>query len=60
MPFLKATKRWLSESQNNNRMKFYIMWANHNVDYLWDTRNSDSVKNVSYGAGKWISTPFDP
>ena len=31
--FLKAS--------NNNRMKFYIMWANHNVGYAWDVRNSD-------------------
>ena len=31
--FLKAS--------NNDKMKFYIMWANHNVGYSWDVRNSD-------------------
>ena len=28
------------KAPNNDRMKFYIMWANHNADYLWDKRNS--------------------
>lgn len=30
--FLKAS--------NNDKMKFYIMWANHDASYLWDKRNS--------------------
>jgi len=25
---------------NNNLMQFYLMWANHDVGYLWDKRNS--------------------
>ncbi|MCL2752070.1 MAG: glycoside hydrolase family 99-like domain-containing protein, partial [Firmicutes bacterium] len=25
---------------NNTKMKFYIMWANHNATYMWDKRNS--------------------
>ncbi|MDR1093682.1 MAG: glycoside hydrolase family 99-like domain-containing protein [Clostridiales bacterium] len=29
--FLKAA--------NNQKMKFYLMWANHNACYLWDRRN---------------------
>jgi len=29
------------KARNNHRMKFYIMWANHNVGYAWDVRNSD-------------------
>ena len=28
------------KAKNNSKMKFYIMWANHNADYLWDVRNS--------------------
>jgi len=30
---------------NNNRMKFYIMWANHNATSYWDAKNpnKDSV-----------------
>jgi hypothetical protein len=30
--FLKAA--------NNGRMKFYLMWANHDATYTWDIRNS--------------------
>ena len=26
---------------NNEKMKFYIMWANHDAGYTWDTRLSD-------------------
>ena len=26
---------------NNNRMKFYLMWANHHASTLWDMRLSD-------------------
>lgn len=29
------------KARNNNEMKFYLMWANHNATYLWDKRNSD-------------------
>ncbi len=36
--FLKAS--------NKNLMKFYIMWANHDANYLWDKRNSDEVDEV--------------
>jgi len=31
--FLKAS--------NSNDMKFYLMWANHDVNHTWDIRNSD-------------------
>ncbi len=34
------------KAKNNNKMKFYIMWANHDANYLWDIRNSDSVKET--------------
>ncbi|MBE7046424.1 MAG: hypothetical protein E7396_03310 [Ruminococcaceae bacterium] len=36
--FLKAS--------NCNKMKFYIMWANHDANYLWDIRNSDTVNET--------------
>ena len=32
--FLKAS--------NCNDMKFYLMWANHDVNHTWDIRNSDT------------------
>lgn len=31
------------KARNNSKMKFYLMWANHNANHLWDKRNSDSV-----------------
>ena len=31
------------KAKNSSRMQFYIMWANHDANYLWDIRNSDSV-----------------
>lgn len=31
------------KAPNCGRMKFYIMWANHDANYLWDIRNSDTV-----------------
>lgn len=27
-------------AKNNDRVKFYIMWANHSVNHTWDIRNS--------------------
>ena len=30
-------------ASNNEKMKFYIMWANHNSNYTWDIRLSDLV-----------------
>lgn len=31
------------KAKNCNKMKFYIMWANHNANYLWDIRNSNTT-----------------
>ena len=30
-------------ASNNEKMKFYIMWANHDAGYTWDTRLSSLV-----------------
>ena len=40
--FLKAA--------NNKKMKFYLMWANHDAAHLWDKRNSDEVNEVIWSA----------
>lgn len=34
------------KAPNNNKMKFYIMWANHNATHLWDIRLSDTVNST--------------
>ena len=40
-PFLEqCLNNGYLKAKNNNRVKFYLMWANHNVTYLWDKRNS--------------------
>jgi DNA-binding MarR family transcriptional regulator len=36
-------------AKNNDRVKFYLMWANHNVNYTWDIRNSHLEDNVIWG-----------
>lgn len=28
------------KAKNNKRMKFYLMWANHDANYCWDVRNA--------------------
>lgn len=34
------------KAKNNNRVKFYLMWANHNVTDVWDIRNSHTQDNI--------------
>ncbi len=31
-------------AENAGDMKFYLMWANHNANYMWDKRLSSTVK----------------
>ncbi len=33
------------KAPNNGKMKFYLMWANHDATHLWDIRLSDSVSD---------------
>ena len=28
------------QAENNDQMRFYLMWANHDANYTWDKRNS--------------------
>ncbi|MDR0426063.1 MAG: glycoside hydrolase family 99-like domain-containing protein [Clostridiales bacterium] len=42
-PFLETClNNGYLKARNNDRVKFYIMWANHDVSYTWDIRNSSS------------------
>ena len=44
-PFLEnALNEGFLKAPNSGRMNFYIMWANHHVDYLWN--NTKSEKRV--------------
>ena len=38
------------KARNNNRMKFYIMWANHDANNLWN-RASSHAQSVIWQAG---------
>ena len=41
-PFLEdALDKGFLGAANNGKMKFFIMWANHNVDWLWDNKVAD-------------------
>ncbi len=44
MPFLEACLNdGFLKARNNRRMKFYLMWANHDVNLAWDKRNADDA-----------------
>ena len=34
---------------NNEKMRFYLMWANHDAGYLWDKRQPDLDETVWFG-----------
>jgi len=41
MPFLEGQLNdGYMKAKNNDRVKFYLMWANHDVNYSWDKRNA--------------------
>ena len=31
------------KAKNNDKMMFYLMWANHSVNYTWDKRNANML-----------------
>ncbi len=46
-PFLeKCLTEGFLKAKNRNKMKFYLMWANHDANNLWDIRLSDRPENV--------------
>ena len=41
MPFLEGhLNDGYLKARNNDRVKFYLMWANHDVNQTWDKRNA--------------------
>lgn len=38
------------KARNNDRVKFYLMWANHNVNYTWDIRLSHMQDSIIWDA----------
>ena len=43
------------KADNNNKMKFCLMWANHDATHLWDKRNSDNDLSTAIWSG--VVTP---
>lgn len=54
MPFLEGClNEGFLKARNNHRMKFYLMWANHDVNLGWDKRNSDDAFSGKNTARIW-------
>ena len=50
-PFLEqCLDNGFLKAKNNHKMKFYLMWANHTANTMWDKRNSDLKIPVWDGA----------
>ena len=45
------------KAKNNNKMKFYVMWANHDANYTWDKRISN-LQSCNVWEGKCDATQF--
>jgi len=46
MPFLQGClDDGYLKAKNNDRVRFYVMWANHDVPMIWDKRNADDAMN---------------
>ncbi len=46
MPYLEGhLNDGYLKARNNDRVKFYLMWANHDVNMTWDKRNAGKPNN---------------
>jgi hypothetical protein len=44
MPYLEGCLNdGFLKAKNHDKMKFYLMWANHDVNLAWDKRNADDA-----------------
>lgn len=57
-PFLdQCLNNGYLKAKNNDRVKFYLMWANHDVNYMWDKRINHINSMIWHG---WVRRPdFD-
>ena len=59
-PFMETTLRnGFLKAPNNQKMKFYLMWANHDVLNLWDTRLYNVNENNVIWQGKVSREQFE-
>ena len=51
-PFLEqCLNQGFLQARNHPRMKFYLMWANHDATHLWDLRLAHQDNNVIWRGG---------
>lgn len=54
LPYLEAClNEGYLKARNNSRVKFYLMWANHDVNLMWDRRNADDAASKKNQATIW-------
>ena len=59
-PFLsQCLEEGFLQAPNRRRMKFYLMWANHDANHLWDRRNSDTFHNTVIWRGAVRDDDFE-
>lgn len=59
-PFMETTlDNGFLKAENVNEMKFYLMWANHDVVNTWDTRLNKFNENNVIWTGKVSRTEFE-
>jgi len=56
-PFLEAPLNAFLQAKNNEKMKFYLMWANHTANSYWDRDEYD--KNKVYFRGETSPEVFE-
>lgn len=60
MPFLEGhLNEGYLKAKNNDRVKFYLMWANHDVDMTWDKRNAGKPNDAILWNGNVSRVEFE-
>ncbi|MBE6551663.1 MAG: hypothetical protein E7665_05945 [Ruminococcaceae bacterium] len=59
-PFLEhCLDNGFLKAQNNHKMKFYLMWANHDANHLWNKELSDTCGDVVIWKGAQDRKQFE-
>ncbi len=60
MPFLEGQlNNGYMKARNNDRVKFYLMWANHDVDLTWDKRTAGKPNGALIWEGSVSREEFE-
>lgn len=60
MPYLEEhLNNGYLRARNNDRVKFYLMWANHDVDMTWDRRNAGKPNDAIIWKGAVDRSEFE-